>query len=101
MSEKLIRVFKKITVDSIKEHVLICGDLFGNCSKCNAMGIKFTSPLCPECGTEFKYMTFRSLHGNLPKISKMTEDRPSLQFIDYDDFKHATGALKAEDLFKD
>lgn len=101
MSEKLIRVFKKIDVEHIKQNVLVCGDLSANCSKCNAVGIKLGALKCPECSTEFKCITFRSLHGNMPKILKMIDERKDLMVIDYDDFKKATGALKAHDLFKD
>jgi len=101
MTEKIIRIFKKFHIDEVKEHVLVCGDLTANCSKCNAVGIKLNSDTCPECGTEFKYVTFRSLKGNIPKILKAAYEKPNLIFIDYDDFKHATGALKIEDLFKD
>ncbi|MDP8266066.1 MAG: hypothetical protein P9M07_03875 [Candidatus Aceula meridiana] len=100
MAEKLIRIFKKFHIDEVKEHVLVCGDLTANCSKCSEVGIKLGSSTCPSCGTEFKYITFRSLKGNIPKILKAFEEKPNLIFIDYDDFKHATSSLKIEDLFK-
>ena len=101
MSEKMIRVYKKVDVNQIKDHVLVCGDLSANCSKCNAVGIKTNATKCPECSTDFKYLTFRNIKGNMPKVYKLTEERSNLTCIDYDDFKRATGSLKIEGLFND
>jgi len=101
MNEKLLRIYKKFYIDEVKHHVLVCGDLAANCSHCNAMGLKLDLTACPECKTPFKYVTFRSLKGNMPKVLKIIEQHPDMCVIDYDDFKHSTGALKAEDLFKD
>ncbi len=101
MSEKLIRIYKKFHVDEVKEHVLVCGDLSANCSKCSAVGIKTTADKCPECATTFKYVTFRNIKGNMPKIQKLINEKSDLVFIDYDDFKKATGSLKIEELFND
>jgi predicted amidophosphoribosyltransferase len=101
MSEKLFRIYKKFYVDEVKSHALLCGDLTANCSKCNAMGLKLDSTVCPECKTPFKYVTFRSLTGNMPKILRIIDQHPGMCVLDYDDYKKATGALRAEDLFKD
>ena len=101
MSEKLVRIYKKFHIDEIKEYVLVCGDLSANCSKCNAVGIKTNADKCPECSTQFKYVTFRNVKGNMPKIHKLIDERSDLIFIDYDDFKRATGSLKIEGLFND
>lgn len=79
---------------------MICGDLSASCSKCNHIGIKIEMAKCPECQTEFKYISFRTLKDNMPKILKLYDSRSELTFIDFDDFKKVTGAAKAEDFFK-
>lgn len=101
MNDKLLRIYKRFYIDEVKTHALVCGDLTASCSHCNALGLKLDAKTCPECHTPFKYVTFRSLSGNMPKIIKIIESRPDLCVLDYEDYKKATGALRAEDLFKD
>ena len=100
MNLKYLRVFKKIDLDDIQEHLLICGDLSANCAKCGQIGLKIETSKCSSCQVEFKYMTFRSLKGNMPKIQKLSEMRPSVVIIDYDDYKKLSGSAKAQDFFK-
>ncbi len=100
MNPKYLRVFKKIDLDEIKGQLLVCGDLSGNCEKCGHIGLKIEVSKCPSCQAEFKYITFRSLHNNHPKIQKLSEMRPSVTIIDYDDYKKLSGSAKAQDFFK-
>ena len=101
MAEKLLRVFNKLDIDDIKEHLLIYGTLAASCSKCNELGLKIETPKCPKCGTEFKYITFRNIKENMAKIQKIHGMKPNMKIIDYDDYKRLTGALKAQGLFND
>ncbi len=101
MSEKLIRIYKKFYADEVKSHCLVCGDLTANCSHCQALGLKLDAKTCPECQTPFKYITFRNVSGNMPKILKTIEQCPTMNVLDYDDFKRASGSLKIQDLFND
>ncbi len=100
MNLKFIRTFKKLDIDDVKAHLLVCGDLSASCQKCNHVGLKFDTQKCPACATEFKYIAFRSLKDNMPKVWKISELRPEVNFIDYDDFKKVSGALRAEEFFK-
>ncbi|MFH1360429.1 MAG: hypothetical protein ABIJ41_05250 [Candidatus Omnitrophota bacterium] len=93
-------MFKKIDVDALKEHTIVCGDLSANCSKCNALGLKIGTPKCPECATDFKYLTFRNIKENIQKFQKLSECNPHMSFVDYEDYKKLTGASKAKDFFK-
>ena len=79
---------------------MICGDLSVSCSKCNCLSVKIDMTQCPECQTEFKYISFRNTGGNMPKILKLYDLRLELTFIDFDDFKKMTGAVKAQEFFK-
>ena len=100
MNPKFIRVYKKIDIDDIKEHLMIVGDLSASCSKCNHMGIKIEMSQCPECNAAFRYIGFRNVKENMPKMLKLGESRPELIFIDFDDFKRMTGAVRAQEFFK-
>jgi hypothetical protein len=91
----LIRVWKEMDILDIEKHLLIAGDVSGDCSSCRKLGINYSSAkTCPECGNEFKYIASRS-----HEIKKIKQRRPDLIFIDFDDYKKATGKIKARDIF--
>lgn len=100
MGEKLTRVYKKMDISSVKEHLMIYGDLSAACAHCNEMNFKLEATHCPECKTEFKYISFRNIKTHIPKIQKLLVERPKLVIIDYDDYKRNLGALKAEEFLK-
>lgn len=94
-----MRVFKKVDLDDVREHLMICGDLSASCSKCKEMGFKMDLPQCPGCGTDFKYVAFRNIKENMPKILKLSETHPRLIVVDFDDFKRIDSASKAKEFF--
>ena len=100
MNSKFIRVYQKFDLEDVKAHLMICGDLSGSCSKCNNLSVKLDMQKCPECQTEFKYIAFRNIRENIVKLLKLSESRPDIKFIDFDDFKKMTGEQKAHDFFK-
>lgn len=100
MSAKCLRVFQKLDLNDIKKHLIVYGDLSASCENCQEVSIPFGSAVCPGCKTEFKYAAFRNIKHHLPKVYKLFEERPSLVIVDYDDFKKAFAAKKAEDLLK-
>ena len=100
MTSRLIRIYKNLDIQNIKEHLLICGDLAGQCAKCQELGIKFDVRQCPHCGTNFTYMSFKNIKDHLPKVQRFLSERPDLVLVDYDDFKRLSGALKAEEFLR-
>ena|SRR3990167_2959678 len=100
MVEKYVRVYNKLDIHVIKDHLLIFGDLSAQCAKCQEMDININESLCPQCKTEFKYIAFRNIKSHLPKLQKLTAQRPSIQFIDYDDYKKEMDAIKAREFLK-
>jgi len=100
MNPKFIRVYRKMDLEEVKAHLLICGDLSAHCGNCNDMNLKIDMQGCPECRTEFKYIAFRNIRENMVKLLKLSESRPQVTFIDFDDFKKITGELKAQEFFK-
>jgi hypothetical protein len=91
----LIRVWKEMDVSDIEKHLLIVGEVTGDCSSCRELGIEYSSAkLCPKCGNEFKYIATR-----FHETRKIKQKRPDLIFIDFDDYKKAAGKIKAKNLF--
>ena len=92
---EFIRVWKEFDIQDISEHLLIVGDITGDCSKCRALGIDYSkAKACPKCETNFKYITSRTR-----ETRRIKNKRPDLIFIDFEDYKKATGKIKARDLF--
>lgn len=90
-----IRVWKEIEVEDLSKHLLIVGLLTGDCASCKELGIDYASAkTCPACGVTFKYIASRS-----KEVRKILHKRPDLIFIDFEDYKKATGSLKARNLF--
>jgi len=100
MSSRFIRIYKHLDIDEIKKHLLLWGDLSGQCANCSQIGLKMEGFKCPQCQTEFNYLAFKNIKDHLPKIPKLLQERPQLVFVDYEDFKRISGALKAENFLK-
>lgn len=100
MTQQLLRVYQELDMADIREHLLICGDLSSNCEKCKAINIKIDAAVCPECGTEFKYLSFRNIRSHWPKLPKILEARPHVLFVDFEDYTRILGGLKAKEFFK-
>jgi len=100
MSQKFIRIYKKLDVNEIKQHLLIYGDLSAQCANCQAMDMKLDNTSCPKCGAEFKYISFRNVRNHLPKLQKINDEQPNILFVDFDDYKRQIGELKAKEFLK-
>jgi len=91
----LIRVWKEMDINDIEKHLLVAGEVSGDCSSCRELGINYSlSKSCPKCGNEFKYIATR-----FHEIKKIKQKRPDLIFIDFEDYKKAAGKIKAKGLF--
>jgi hypothetical protein len=100
MTERFLRIYKKIDFTGVKAHLLIYGALSGCCASCRAMDIKLEVRQCPQCSSEFKFIAFQNIKDHIPKMLRLSSERPQLTFVDYDDFKKIEGALKAEEFLK-
>lgn len=99
-SEKFIRIYKKLDIKNIRDHLLIYGDLSASCSKCKALDIKLDVTACPHCQTEFKYIAFRNVKNHIPKLQKIMETRPYIVLVDFEDYSRILGVLKAEEFLR-
>lgn len=96
MSERFIRIYKKFHLDEVKTHLMTYGALSGVCANCKSMDLKIDALRCPECNTEFKYIAFQNVREHMPKLLKISYQRPQIIFVDYDDFKRIEGEEKAK-----
>ena len=105
MSREFLRTWQVFDVEEVQKHLLILGDLTGDCASWRELGIHYQEAReCPKCNTSFKYVTSRRLEthpGERFQIaSRLRDTRPDLVFIDYDDYKRTLGRKKARDFFE-
>lgn len=100
MNDKFFRVYKPFDVKTIKEHLLIHGDLTSSCANCGEIDLKLDMKTCPKCSTTFTFISFRNIKNHLPKLLKIHNERQDVTVIDYEDFHRQSGARKAEEFFK-
>ena len=105
MSREFLRTWQVFDVEEVQKHLLILGDLTGDCASCRELGIHYQEAReCPKCKTGFKYVTSRRLETNPGErfqiASRLRDKRPDLVFIDYDDYKRTLGRKKARDFFE-
>ena len=104
MGREYLRTYKEYDIEDVRKHLLIMGDLSGDCASCRALGIDgYTEKSCPECGTPFKYITSRRLdshHGErFQLVRRVLTKRPEMIFIDHEDYAKTIGQKKARDFF--
>ena len=93
-----MRMYHNLEFDEVKAHTLEYGALSGVCSKCKELSIKLDVESCPKCGTPFHYIAFQNIREHLPKMLRIRTERPSIQFIDHQDFKRIEGEQKARSI---
>lgn len=106
MNKSFIRVWEEKDIKEIEPYLLIVGEIMGDCAKCKEVGLDYgTVKECPKCKTAFRYITSReatsSKAGRFTLIRRIHSKRPDLIFIDYDDYKAASGQSRAKSIFID
>jgi hypothetical protein len=97
-----IRVWQACDIESLSKHLVIVGDITGDCANCRELGIDYAqAKACPGCGNVFRFVALRSKGGSRgAAVKRIKERRPDLTFVDYDDYKEITGRSQAHDFFK-
>lgn len=98
-----MRIWQPVDIEAVKKHLLIVGELTGDCASCRELGIKYADvKICPQCKTDFKFITARGAVGSMKAmggvVKRIKSRRPDLTFVDYDDFQSLTGKQSARDL---
>ncbi|MFH1691059.1 MAG: hypothetical protein ABIC68_00605 [Candidatus Omnitrophota bacterium] len=102
MKNYFIRVAQELSFDLISKHLLVVGDLTGDCFSCRAFGIDYTrEKYCPGCKTDFRYICFRkAAFVSCSQISKLCQKRPDLVYVEYGDIKDIADRIRAKNFFK-
>lgn len=95
--KSLLRTWKEFDLKEVEKHLIVMGELSAECFSCHKVGIEAKTAQCPQCGAHFKYMGFRRKL-NMNYLHKLKEELPYMTFIDFDDFKRATGKSAARNL---
>jgi len=104
MGKQFLRVFQEFDFEEVSKHLLIMGDLSGDCAHCRQLGIDmYKADHCPQCGTPFRYVSSRRMESHpgerFQLARRIREKRPTLVFIDYGDYQKVLGQKKARDIF--
>ena len=86
--EDFLRIWMKLDLEEIKNHLLVVGELSGECFSCHKVGIKIGEKKCPQCKKEFKYIGFRR-KADAFLVRKFKKLYSEAEFIDFGDFKKA------------
>jgi len=103
MAEYYVRVAQQRDFDEVSKHLLVAGELTGDCFSCRQIGIDYSrEKYCPQCKTDFKYITYRGSFGltSSTQVARLCQRRPDLIYIEYHDVKEIADRLKAKNFFK-
>ena len=92
-----LRVWKEFDLEEIEKHLIVVGELSGECFSCRQLGVDVRQGRCPNCGTEFKYMGFRR-KVNGKDIVRFKREYPQMIFIEFEDFKKNISRERAKKL---
>lgn len=97
----LIRTIKEFDLDEVCQHLLLAGDLSGDCFNCKQIGLDFSSVKnCPKCRTDFRFIASRKSDNFGTKILNLLhihKKRPDLIYIEFNDLKQHKNREKARD----
>ncbi len=98
--KSIMRVWQEVDIQEIEPHLLIAGNVTGDCGNCKEINISLDAKQCPKCGTSFKYMGTRI--SNSPREAKrLRAKRPDAILIDFKDFKEIQVRKKARGFLGD
>lgn len=101
-----LRVWTQKDLSDVEQHLLIVGDVKGDCASCREVGLDYkTIKQCPQCHTTFQYVTSRRFASHPGErfgiVKRLNEARSDLIWIDYDDFKTLSGRQRARQFFSE
>lgn len=103
MAKYYMRIAREIEYEDISKHLLVVGELTGDCFSCRQVGINYArEKYCPQCKTDFRYISYRKTSGAITGayISRLCLKRPDLTYVEYSDVKEIADRQKAKNFFK-
>jgi hypothetical protein len=97
----LIRQVKEFNLDEVCSHLLVVGDLTGDCFNCKELGLNYLNiKTCPKCKTEFRYITSRrSPDSSLRNLASLYRKRTDLTCVEFSDIKEHKNRQNAKGFF--
>lgn len=98
-----LRTGREFDFDDVSKHLLVVGELTGDCFSCREVGIDYSrEKYCPQCKTDFRYISYRKAAGSVTasQIAKICTRRPDLVYIEYADIKEIADRQKIRNIFK-
>lgn len=94
-----IRTIKNFELDEVIKHLLVVGDLTGDCFNCKELGLDYLAiKSCPKCSTDFRFITSRKTNvSGIKPLAGLHKKRPDLVCIDFYDLKQHNDRQKAKD----
>lgn len=99
-SKSIIRIWQEMDIRLITPHMLIAGQVTGDCSNCKEVGIPFEAKTCPKCGIDFKYMGTR-VSSSAKEAKRLHHKRPDLTLVELSDIKEIQAREKARGFLGD
>jgi hypothetical protein len=103
MAQVFIRTAQSLDFEEVSKHLLVIGDLTGDCFSCKHFGIDYArEKYCPGCHTDFRYMASRkpAEANNGALVSRLCQKRPDLTYVEFSDIKDIYDRAKAKSIFK-
>ncbi|HAJ56570.1 MAG TPA: hypothetical protein DCL35_02245 [Candidatus Omnitrophica bacterium] len=103
MANHFFRIAREMDYDEVSKHLLIVGELTGDCFSCREVGINYTrEKYCPQCKTDFKYISYRKAADAITTgaIARICTRRPDLVYVEYKDIKEIADRQKVKNIFK-
>ena len=103
MANFYFRVGQEREYDDVSKHLLVVGELSGDCFSCRAVGIDYRKEkYCPQCKTDFKFISLRKSSSSITTahLARLCQARPDLVYIEFSDVKEISDRLKAKSFFK-
>jgi hypothetical protein len=103
MPKSYIRVGQIVDFDEVAKHLIVVGDISGDCFSCKHFGIDYArEKYCPGCRTDFRFISARKPAdaNSGASIAKLCQKRPDLTYVEYCDMKEISDRNKAKSIFK-
>jgi len=97
----LLRTLGEFDLDEVSKHLLIVGDLTGDCFNCKEIGLEYAKvKVCPKCSTEFRFIsTRRTQNAGSKFIWNLRQRRPDLIYLEFSDIKEHKDRELARKIF--
>ncbi len=103
MAKYFIRVAQEMDYDEVSKHLIVVGELTGDCFSCRHIGIDYArEKYCPGCKTDFRFISYRRTGdgAGASQVARLCQRRPDLTYVEYADIKEIADKAKAKSIFK-